>query len=138
MTSARALAPGAAASVLAALVLTLAATVGAQPAKPNYLAYAEFAADDAPQAIGLKRAYNEAVQRYNQSLYDYHVTLEKHDLLVEAHNRSADTAERKKAREEAEALRARLAALRRDVTTRAAAVDETARRAVTAGITLPR
>jgi N12 class adenine-specific DNA methylase len=127
-----------AAGVLTALALTLAATAGAQHAKPNYLPYAEFAGNDTPQAVGLKRSYNEAIQRYNQALYDYHVTLEKHDLLVDVHNRSTDTAERKKTREEAEALRARLTALRRDVTTRAAAVDEAARRAVAGGVTLPR
>jgi hypothetical protein len=127
-----------AAGVLAALALLLAATAGAQPAKPNYLPYADFVSKDTPQTVGLKRAYNEAVQRYNQSLYDYHVTLEKHDQLVDAHNRSTDGAERKRTREDAEALRARLTALRRDVTTRAAAVDEAGRRAVAGGVTLPR
>jgi N12 class adenine-specific DNA methylase len=137
LRSATALGRGAA-GVLTALVLVLAVEAGAQPPKPGYLPYAEFAAADPAQAVGLKRAYNEAIQRYNQSIYDYHVTLEKHDLLVDAHNRSTDTAERKKTREEAETLRARLTALRRDVTTRAAAVDEAARRAVAAGVTLPR
>jgi hypothetical protein len=127
-----------AAGVLTALVLALAATAGAEPAKPSYLPYAEFAGNDTPQAVGLKRAYNDAIQRYNQSLYDYHVTLEKHDQLVDAHNRSTDSAERKKARDDAEALRARLTALRRDITTRAAAVDEAGRRAVAGGVTLPR
>jgi len=127
-----------AAAAVTALALALAALAGAQSAKPNYLPFAEFAADDAPPAIGLKRAYNEAVQRYNQSLYDYHVTLEKHDFLVDTYNRSTDAAERKKARDEAELLRARLTTLRRDVTARAAAVDEAARRAVGAGIKLPR
>jgi hypothetical protein len=127
-----------AAGVLAALALVLAVTAGAQPAKPNYLPYADFASDDSPPALGLKRAYNEAVQRYNQSLYDYHVTLEKHDQLVDMHNRSTDTAERKRTREEGDVLRTRLTALRRDVTTRAAAVDEAARRAVASGVTLPR
>jgi hypothetical protein len=127
-----------AAGVLTALALALAATAGAQPAKPNYLPYAEFTGNDTAQAVGLKRSYNEAIQRYNQSLYDYHVTLEKHDQLVDVHNRSTDSAERKKTREEAEALRARLTALRRDITTRAATVDEAGRRAVAGGVTLPR
>ena len=128
----------AAAAALAAFLLTLAAAAAAQPAKPNYLPYAEFAADDGAQAIGLKRAYNEAVHRYNQSLYDYHVTLEKHDRLVDLYNTSADAAAKKKARDEAEALRARLATLRRDVLSRAAAVDEAARRAAAGGITIAR
>jgi len=128
-----------AAVAVTALVLALAAVAGAQqPAKPNYLPFAEFAADDAPPAVGLKRAYNDAVQRYNQSLYDYHVTLEKHDALVDTHNRSTDSAERKKARDEAETLRTRLTSLRREVTARAAAVDEAARRAVAGGVKLPR
>ncbi len=129
----------AAAGVLAgALLLALAARADAQPAKPSYLPYAEFAADDAPQAVGFKRAYNDAVQRYNQSLYDYHVTLEKHDRLVELYNTSADAAAKKKARDEAEALRARLATLRRDVLNRATAVDEAARRAAAGGVSIGR
>jgi hypothetical protein len=127
---------------LAAALLTSAAAVAAQqagpPIKPSYLPYAEFATDDTPQNVGLKRAYNEAVQRYNQSLYDYHVTLEKHDRLVETYNGSIDPMERKKAREEAEALRARLGALRRDVTSRAAGVDEAARRAAAGGVVITR
>jgi hypothetical protein len=127
-----------AAGVLAALALVLAATAGAQPAKPNYLPYVDFTSQDTPQAVGLKRSYNEAVQRYNQSLYDYHLTLEKHDQLVDVYNHSTDAAERKRTRDEAEALRARLTALRRDVTTRASAVDEAAHRAVGGGVTLPR
>ena len=127
-----------AAGVLAALALVLAATAGAQPAKPNYLPYVDFTSQDTPQAVGLKRSYNEAVQRYNQSLYDYHVTLEKHDQLVDVYNRSTDTAERKKTRDEAEGLRTRLTAIRRDVTLRAAGVDDAGRRAVAGGVTLPR
>jgi hypothetical protein len=122
--------------LLAALLLSLAVTAGAQPAKPKYLPYVEFAADDSPQAVGLKRGYNDAVQRYNQALYDYHVTLDRHDRLVEQYNASADPAQKRKARDEAETLRTRLAALRRDVLARAAAVDEAARRAAAGGVTI--
>jgi hypothetical protein len=126
---------------LLVLVAAGAVSVGAvtaQPAKPSYLPYAEFAAEDTPQRLGLKRSYNEAVQRYNQTLYEYYVALEQHDRLVEAYNGSADSAARKKNRDEAEALRAKLGLLRREATTRAAAVDEAARRAAAAGLTLSR
>ncbi len=123
---------------LAILVLAPAGPASGQAARPNYLGYTEFAADDAPQAVALKRAYNDAVHRYNQSLYDYHVTLEKHDRLVELHNRSVDPAEQKKARDEATVLRNRLTTLRRDVTANAAAVDEAARRAAAGGVSLTR
>ena len=133
----RAVARGAAAG-LAFLVLALAGDAGGQATRPDYLGYTEFAPDDTPQAVALKRAYNEAVHRYNRSLYDYHVTLEKHDRLVDLHNRSVDPAEQKKARDEATVLRNRLATLRRDVTASAAAVDEAARRAAAGGIGLPR
>lgn len=137
MRAARRRADGVAAA-LALVVWALAGLAGAQATRPNYLGYAEFAADDPPPAVALKRAYNEAVHRYNQSLYDYHVTLEKHDRLVELHNRSTDPSEQKKAREEATGLRGKLATLRRDVTARAAAVDEADRRAAAGGVTITR
>ena len=128
----------AAARVLAALLLALAVAASAQPAKPKYLPYVEFAPEDSPQAVGLKRGYNDAVQRYNQALYDYHVTLDRHDRLVEQYNASVDPAGKRKTREEAESLRGRLATLRRDVLTRATAVDEAARRAAAGGVSISR
>jgi hypothetical protein len=123
--------------------LALSVAVGAQSTPrastgPQYLSYTEFATDDTPAAVTVKRAYNDAVQRYNQSLYEYHVTLERHDRLVDVYNQSSDPGERRKAREEAEALRARLAGLGRDVRTRAGQVDDVARRAAAAGVTLTR
>jgi hypothetical protein len=136
-TFVRATAAGLAAALLSAAV-AVAAQQPTQTVKPSYLAYAEFKPDDTPQNVALKRAYNDAVQRYNQSLYDYHVTLEKHDRLVETYNGSIDPVERKKAREEAEGLRGRLAGLRRDVTSRAALVDEAARRAAAGGVVITR
>ena len=126
------------------VLLAFATGAAAQPATPDqkaapaYLSYAEFSPEDTAAKVVLKRAYNEAVQRYNQALYGYHVTLEKHDRVVDVHNQATDPAERKKAREEAEALRARLAALRREVTSRAAAVDEAWRRAAAGGVTITR
>ena len=123
---------------LAILVLALAGDAGGQATRPDYLGYTEFASDDTPQVLTLKRVYNEAVHRYNRSLYDYHVTLEKHDRLVELHNRSVDPAEQKKARDEATVLRNRLNTLRRDVKANAAAVDDAARRASAGGVTLTR
>lgn len=128
-----------AAGIAMVLVLALVGMgAAAQPAKPDYLSYAEFSADDTPQKVALKRAYNDAVQRYNQALYEYHVTLEQHDRLVDAHNSTTDPAERKKTREEAEALRAKLGGLRREATSRAATVDEAARRAAAGGVSLTR
>ncbi|MBI3457070.1 MAG: hypothetical protein HY002_14935 [Candidatus Rokubacteria bacterium] len=126
------------AGAVAAALLAVAGWVIAQPAKPNYLPYAEFRSDDTPQSVALKRGYNETVQRYNQDLYDYHVTLEAHDRLVDIHNRSTDPAERRRARQDAQALRAKLNALRGDVMTRAAAVDEAVRRAAAGGVTITR
>ena len=124
--------------VLAGLLLAVAVTASAQPAKPKYLPYVEFAPEDPPQTVGLKRGYNDAVQRYNQALYDYHVTLDRHDRLVEQYNASADPAEKRKTREEAESLRTRLGVLRRDVLARATAVDDAARRAAAAGVSISR
>jgi hypothetical protein len=110
----------------------------AQVAKPAYKPYVEFTADDTPQQVAAKRAFNEAAQRYNQALYDYHVTLERHDRLVERHNDpAADPAERHRARADALSLRSRLADLRRDVTARATAVDQAARRAAVLGVSTP-
>jgi len=108
------------------------------PTAPKYLSYTEFDAADPPATVAIKRAYNEAVQRYNQALYDYHVTLERHDRLVDVYNQSSDGAEKKKARDEAETLRARLAGLGRDVRARATGVDQAARRAAAAGVSLTR
>jgi hypothetical protein len=124
------------AAALAAIVL--AGPAVAQLTKPNYLPFAEFTAGDSPERTAVKRGYNDAVNRYNQALYEYHVTLENHDRLVDAYNGSTDPAERKKVRDEAEALRARLATLRREVTNRAAAVDQAARRAAAAGVSITR
>jgi hypothetical protein len=122
---------------LALLVAALALPVLAQP-RPNYLPYADFSKEDSGDAVALKRAYNDAVQRYNQGLYDYHVTLEKHDRLVDQHNRSIDPAEQKKAREEAQGLRTRLGTLRREVTATAKAVDEAWARAAARGVSIRR
>jgi hypothetical protein len=123
---------------LALLIASLAVPVFAQPNRPTYLPYAEFATDDNGEVVTLKRGYNDAVQRYNQGLYDYHVTLEKHDRLVEVHNRSIDPAEQKKAREEAQGLRTRLGVLKRDVTAMARAVDEAWARAAAKGVSIKR
>jgi hypothetical protein len=120
------------------VALACAVSVPAQPATPKYLSFAEFTKDDTASTVALKRAYNDAVQRYNDALYEYHVTLDKHDRLVELYNRSTDAAEKKKTREEAEALRVRLAALRRDALTRAASVDDAARKAAAGGVTITR
>jgi hypothetical protein len=130
----RRLGPGA----LALLVVALAVPLLAQSTRPNYLPYAEFAANDSSQVVTLKRVYNDAVQRYNQGLYDYHVTLEQHDRLVDLHNRTTDSAEQKKAREEAMALRTKLGTLRRDVSAFAKAVDEAWARAAAAGVSIRR
>jgi hypothetical protein len=125
--------------IVAATIFALHAGVAAQPAKPNYLGYEEFSPRDTPERIAAKGEFNQAAQRYNQALYEYHVTLERHDRLVEIHNDGAtDPAERKKAREEAEALRAKLGELRREVTTRAAKVDEARRRAAALGLSITR
>ncbi|MGH7320436.1 MAG: hypothetical protein ACRELA_12530 [Candidatus Rokuibacteriota bacterium] len=113
-------------------------TLDAQPAKPDYKRYAEFAPEDTQSRIAVKRAYNEAAQSYNQALYDYYVTLEKHDRLVEVHaNSSVDAAERKRARDQAQTLRVKLADLGRLVTTRAATVDQASRRAAELGVSTP-
>jgi hypothetical protein len=124
--------------ILALLIATLAVPLLAQPNRPTYLPYAEFANEDTSEVVTLKRGYNDAVQRYNQGLYDYHVTLEKHDRLVEIHNRSIDPAEQKKAREEAQGLRTRLGVLKRDVTAMAKAVDEAWARAAARGVSIKR
>jgi hypothetical protein len=129
---------GGVAAALAVVALALAGLAGAQASRPNYLGYIDFAADDTAQTGALKRAYNDAVHRYNQSLYDYHVTLEKHDRLVDLYNRSIDPGQQKTTREQATALRGKLAALRRDATANAAAVDEAARRATAGGVTIGR
>jgi hypothetical protein len=139
------LAPRLSAVTVLAGALALGMAASGQPsarpasAAPPYLSYTEFAADDTPATVALKRAYNDTVQRYNQSLYEYHVTLERHDRLVDVYNnQSSDPAERRKAREEAEALRVRLNALGRDVRARAGQVDDAARRAAAGGVTLTR
>lgn len=128
---------------LCALVLLAAHALGApgaatgQPAKPEYLPYAEFASEDTPAANALKRGYNATVLRYNQALYDYHLVLDQHDQLVDLYGSgTASAADRQKARAQATALRARLGALRREVMSRAAAVDRAARRAAAAGVDL--
>jgi hypothetical protein len=129
------------AGVLLAVALACAVSAPAQPAQPatpKYLPFADFTKDETASTVALKRAYNDAIQRYNDALYEYHVTLEKHDRLVEAYNRSGDSAEKKRARQDAEALRGRLAALRRDALTRAAAVDEAARKAAAGGVVITR
>ncbi len=121
-----------------AAVLAGALTLDAQPAKPDYKRYAEFAPEDTQSRIAVKRAYNEAAQSYNQVLYEYYVTLEKHDRLVDVHGNSAvDAAERKRARDEAQALRGKLADLGRLVKTRAATVDQASRRAAELGVSTP-
>ncbi len=116
--------------------LAVVGSIDAQAAKPSYLGYAEFAPDDTAQAVALKQAYNRAAQRYNQALYEYLVTLDAHDRLVDAHNASHDPAAKKQARDAAQPLRAKLADLRRQVTSRAAAVDEAARRAAAGGVVI--
>lgn len=113
-------------------------TLGAEPAKPEYLPYTAFTSDDSAGHIALKQAYNDAVLRYNQALYDYHVTLERHDQLVEIHNGSSDPVERQRAREQATPLRARLTVLRREVISRAGAVDLAVSRAAGGGVTINR
>jgi len=125
-----------AAGLLAATVLAVGGGLDAEPAKPQYLPYAAFTAEDTAERIGLKQAYNDAVLRYNDGLYDYHVTLGKHDQLVELYNGSTDPVERQKARDQAAPLRAKLATLRGEVTSRAAAVDQAARRAAAAGVSI--
>jgi hypothetical protein len=125
-------------ALLVTVVAVLAVPVLAQPARPNYLPFADFSNDDSGDAVALKRGYNDAVQRYNQGLYDYHVTLEKHDRLVDQHNRTIDPAEQKKAREEAQGLRTRLGVLRREVTAQAKAVDEAWARAAARGVSIRR
>ena len=123
--------------LLAAHALGAAGAATAQPAKPEYLPYAEFASEDTAAANAVKRGYNATVLRYNQSLYDYHLVLDQHDRLVDLYGSgTATSGERQKARAQATTLRARLGALRREVTSRAAAVDQAARRAAAAGVDL--
>ena len=124
------------AAVLAATILAAVGVRDAEPVTPDYLAYVEFAPEDTEDQITLKQAYNQAAQRYNQALYDYLVTLEKHDWLVTLHNGSSDEAERRQARAEARPLRAELEDLRRAVKRQAAAVDQAARRAASAGVSV--
>lgn len=121
-----------------ATLLAVAPGLTAQSVKPSYKPYVEFGTEDSGERVAAKRAYNEAAQRYNQALYEYHVTLERHDRLVETHNDpAADPAEKKRARDQAQALRPRLTELRREVTTRAAAVDQAGRRAAAVGVSTP-
>ena len=125
--------------ILAAAVLALVATPGAQPAKPTYLPFAEFGPQDSREHITAKHDYNQAIQRYNQALYEYHVTLERHDRLVEVYNAATtDPAERKRARDEADRLRGKLGDLSREVKARAAQVDQAWRRAADAGVSIRR
>ena len=48
---------------LALLIAALAVPALAQPSRPSYLPYAEFATDDSNEVVTLKRGYNDAVQR---------------------------------------------------------------------------
>ncbi len=121
---------------LLAAGLAFAASVEAQPAKPQYLPYVDFSQQEPANHVAVKKAYNEAVQRYNQGLYDYYATLEKHDRLVDLGNTSADPGERQKARDEAAPLRAKLTSLRGEITRLAAAVDQAARRASAEGVSV--
>jgi hypothetical protein len=131
------------ARLLVALVVGLATTIawaqGSGAARPQYLPFAEFSADDTASHVATKQAYNEAVERYNKALYDYHVVLGQHDQLVEQASRPQTTpAEREKARTDAAPLRAKLQTLRGEVTSLAGAVDQARRRASQAGVTLTR
>ena len=108
------------------------------PRPPQYLPFAEFAAEDSPPQVTAKQTYNDTVERYNKALYDYHVTLGQHDQLVEAGNRAATPAEQEKARAEAAPLRAKLQTLRRDVMALAASVDQARSKASQAGVTFSR
>ena len=121
---------------LAASVLGVPVVVPAQSTKPNYLPFAEFSPADTQAQIDFKKAYNDAAERYNKVLYDYHATLEQHDRLVELYRASSDPAERQRAKDEAAPLRAKLASLRRDAAASFGAVDQAARRAEAAGVSI--
>ena len=121
---------------LAASVLGVPVAIPAQPTKPNYLPFAEFSPADTQAQIDVKKAYNDAAERYNRILYDYHATLEQHDRLVELYRGSSDPAERQRAKDEAAPLRAKLTSLQRDAAAAFAAVDQAARRAGAAGVSI--
>jgi len=121
---------------LAASVLGVPVAIPAQSTKPNYLPFAEFSPADTQAQIDFKKAYNDAAERYNKVLYDYHATLEQHDRLVELYRASSDPAERQRAKDEAAPLRAKLASLRRDAAASFGAVDQAARRAEAAGVSI--
>lgn len=109
-----------------------------QAAKPDYLPYAAFGADDTPAGISIKQSYNEAVEKYNKALYEYFVTLDHHDQLVERANGTANPADLQKAKSEAGPLRSKLQALRKEIATFAQGVDQAKRRAAQAGVALTR
>ena len=123
---------------LAALAGTGARAQAPQAPRPQYLPFAEFAAEDSAPQVSAKQAYNDIVSRYNKALYDYHVTLSQHDQLVDAGNRAGTPTEQEKARAEAAPLRAKLQTLRRDIMALAASVDQARRAASQAGVTLTR
>jgi hypothetical protein len=105
---------------------------------PQYLPYAEFGGGDSAPHVASKQAYNTAVERYNKAVYEYCVTWNRHSQLVELYNGSINPAERDRARVEAAPLRTRLDALRGEVASLAAAVDQAKRRAAQAGVLLVR
>lgn len=128
-----------AAAGLAGLLLGLVAVGPARAQScetPHYLPYAQFTGDDAAGHVASKQAYNAAVERYNRAIYDYCVTWTRHSQLVELYNRSASPGERERARAEAGPLRGQLETLRREVASRAAAVDQARRRAAETGASL--
>ena len=100
---------------LAASVLGVPVVVPAQSTKPNYLPFAEFSPADTQAQIDFKKAYNDAAERYRAS---------------------SDPAERQRAKDEAAPLRAKLASLRRDAAASFGAVDQAARRAEAAGVSI--
>jgi hypothetical protein len=110
-----------------------------QAPAPQYLPFSEFAAGDSDAQRSARQGYNDSVERYNKALYDYHVTLAQINQLADVHNSpTATAAERDKARADSAPLRTKLEALRRDVTTLAAAVDQARRQASQAGVTTTR
>jgi hypothetical protein len=123
---------------LATLVSPAIQAQGPQVPAPQYLPFSEFAADDSPAQRSARQAYNESVERYNKALYDYHVTLAQINQLADLHNGAATAAERDKARADAAPLRTKLDALRREVNTLVAAVDQARRKASQAGVTVTR
>lgn len=124
---------------LALLANHAARAQGSQAPPPQYLPFSEFAADDSAAQRSAKQAYNDSVERYNKALYDYHVTLAQINQLADVHNSpTATVAERDKARADAGPLRSRLEALRREVNSLVAAVDQARRKATQAGVMFAR